>query len=157
MTGFKANISKTIFYIPRNNYENVIKAIKNIKKPELLKKISFLDVSKLNKASNVKECFESWGWNIHEDSIGIFDLSLPRKYLADDEFLFEAIAPYVKNHSCIEFILNDNYNKDVKLTVYFVNKKIIITYYNCYFKFKNQSSNIQKNKIRQSTRRIRRK
>jgi len=108
------------FFICHENIPLVIDAIKDlINKPELMHGGQYINGKKTNswfsfvdmnyiKSNSIKEIFDSWGFEIQQDvNENICKIQFMADKAGQEDILFKAIAPFVKNGSFIEFI-NEN-------------------------------------------------
>lgn len=97
--GYYADQVDVDFYLDKSNFPKVIAAIRALAGNGRYSwvKDSYLD------SDNIVDIFRCWRWGVSLDDNGnIVDISFAGEKLGDDEVLFQAIAPYVKNNSYIE-------------------------------------------------------
>lgn len=102
------------FFIPFENKEAALQAIKNLEGGETITygsgkpHFSWVDTEDFVNADTLKDALREWRWSVEEDGEGnIYDIYFEGEKLGDDNILFEAIAPYVKSGSFIQMCGED--------------------------------------------------
>ena len=96
------------FAIKAEDKEKALEAIKELAGKETIhdgsgKHFSWVETERFVNASTLKEAMDEWRWEIGEDEEGnVLDIYFSGEKLGNDEILFNAIAPYVKEGSYIE-------------------------------------------------------
>lgn len=94
------------FFIDAHNIPNVIAAIHKLS--ESKSQYSWVS-DKYREVKDIKELFKCWRWHVDQDDSGNIDsIYFEGQKLGDDDVLFRAIAPYVKDKSYIELHGEDN-------------------------------------------------
>lgn len=85
------------FFIAKENFPEVIKAIHQMDSDGSWVRSNFRDTP------NLEEIFNCWRWEIFfDEDDNVTDISFRGEKLGDDEVLFKAIAPYVRKGSFIQ-------------------------------------------------------
>jgi len=110
--GYYINQVDHNFIINNKDIDNVINAIHSLNKNEdenqLAYGYSWVNMNFI-KSNDIKEIFKCWRWHIDQDENGNIDsIYFEGQKLGDDDVLFRAIAPYVKDGSYIELHGEDN-------------------------------------------------
>jgi hypothetical protein len=122
------SVMEASFIIPEKNKAGALEAIKKLCEQEQeiggggcstigtdgsrgwKKHFSWVDSSVLLKAETLYEAMEEWGWIIEEDDYGeVHDIYFEREKIGDEEYLFNAIAPFVEDGSYIQMHGEDDY------------------------------------------------
>ena len=107
--GYSIFMLQSDFFLAREHHHLALAAIRQIvhhdansskHKPHF----AFIDEVALLQASTLQEMFEAWRWFSDEDDDGnITSLEFTGEKLGDDEYLFEAIASFVREGCYIQF------------------------------------------------------
>lgn len=103
--GYYISVQEVKFYIPKENIQGAYEAIKALHGKET-RGDHFAWVShEFYKLPDFKSIIEDWGWSVEFDSEGnINNLSFDREKIGDEQILFDAIAPFVKEGSFIHIV-----------------------------------------------------
>jgi hypothetical protein len=108
------------FFIAKKDFDKVLKAIKNLmsKAGELGsgysgdegRHFAWVGTKEVLDAKDVFEAISEWRWSfiIDENNENIIGITFDGQKLGDDKYLFNAIAPFVKEGSFIEISIDNN-------------------------------------------------
>lgn len=117
--GYYVNQIDSKFHIKKENYDNVLNAIKNTSleinkmsggSSSGQKWFSWVDMKELSESKTIFEAFDCWRWEVDEDEFGINNIQFNGEKLGDEQVLFEAIASYVEKDSYIAMVGEDGDN-----------------------------------------------
>jgi len=113
-------LKQSEFFIAKKNFGKVLKAIKKLmaKAGELGtgwnkeegRHFAWVGTKEVLAAKNIFEAIEEWRWSfiVDKNNGNIVGIKFNGEKLGDDFYLFEAIAPFVKDGSFIEISMRDN-------------------------------------------------
>lgn len=113
--GYRMRQSDTKFFIPEENKVQALKAIKELVGHETIKDsggahFSWVDTDRFKTAETLGEALYAWRWGIDEDKEGnVVGIFFNGEKLGDDEILFQAITPFVRDGSFISMIGEDDH------------------------------------------------
>lgn len=104
------NMREFKFFIANENKAAALQAIKNLAGKETYgSHFAWVSTEMFLKAKNLEKAMSVWRWGISENENGDIDeIQFNGEKLGDDELLFKAIAPFVKEGSYIEMRGDDN-------------------------------------------------
>lgn len=110
--GYAITQLKTKFFLPKDNHNDALQAIKNLKGKETCLDSSGPHYSWVNnnfaEINNLKDMLKVWRWNpTYDDNGNINDLEFTGEKYGDCMILFTAIAPYVQPESFIKMVGED--------------------------------------------------
>jgi hypothetical protein len=101
MTGTEIKIDDAVFFIKS---ENIGFALKALKESVVGKRYAWIDCRKIISSNTIFEAMNFSGWAFLENDNGdVISLFFRRKIWGDDEFIFDAISPYIEDGSYIIF------------------------------------------------------
>jgi hypothetical protein len=113
------------FHIKKENFAGAVKALKDLsERTDLMDNGKFTWVS-INyvELTDLQKILECWRWSSTLDEDGdIADICFEGESYGDDEILFEALAPFVEDGSCIQ--MSDDYLDQWRWK--FVNGELVI-------------------------------
>jgi hypothetical protein len=111
--GYYMDQRESIFVIKKENFEAALQAIKDLAKKvqevggggsyqhgEVVSRCySWVATSEFLNASTVQAAINAWRWSVEldDESGNICDITFEGNKLGDDQYLFDAIAPYVED------------------------------------------------------------
>jgi hypothetical protein len=113
--GYRMSLMGCDFFIPKENKEHALLAIKNLAGKETINDGSgshfrWICTDEFLNVDTLEEAMYAWRWSILEDDNGnIVDIEFCGEKSGDDKILFTAIAKYVKSGSFIEMQGEDSY------------------------------------------------
>jgi hypothetical protein len=113
--GYHMELMDQSIFIPKENKEFALQAIKNLVGKETIvdsggPHFAWVSTDGFLRAKTLQEAMCEWRWDISEDEDGNVDyISFGGEKSGDDEILFRAIAMYVKPGSFIEMQGEDGY------------------------------------------------
>ncbi len=118
--GYHAHQVDSNFFIANKDLPQVVKAIHNIENTDY----AWVDF-RYRQTDDLKQIFFYWRWNVHFDTEqNIIDIAFDREKLGDDEVLFQAIAPFVREKSYIQMSGED----DAMWRWVFINNRMVEVY-----------------------------
>ena len=106
MTGCKIKKIDGTFRIPHDSVQSAFEECKKLEPGAWVYKDFDL-------APDMEKLLNLWGWKVKSDETCfiIFDFERPNRIIGDDEFLFEALAPYSEKDSFFRFEAYDSHTK----------------------------------------------
>lgn len=112
--GYCIDVTDSCFEISKEQHEKALAAIKALAGNETITDgsgphFSWVLTQEFVKAKSLSEALKAWRWQGSIDEEGhLYAISFSGEKLGDDEMLFRALAPFVKDGSYIEFRGEDN-------------------------------------------------
>jgi len=113
--GYCMHLEATQFHLPKKHFKAALKAIQGLAGKETIRDgggrhFSWVDSAEFINATTLEAALEAWRWHPELDEKGdIVDLQFEGEKSGDDEILFGAIAPFVKEGSYIQMMGEDGH------------------------------------------------
>jgi len=113
--GYCMRLTDIDFFIPKEKHQECLEVIKALdpEKEETVPDSSFMQVctKEYKNAQTLQEAIKTWGWDIETNEEGDIDyLRFDGEKVGDEKFLFDAIAPFVREGSYIQMNGEDGDN-----------------------------------------------